>query len=176
MNKRFPLSALDLLKSALQAMPVQRGFRASTIYDVDCCSVRVNADHTSDPASDTLQLLEELVFPFSVSQLQRRVRTPRLVTRRGREPNAVANHFGPGSQWQMHVKGCDLESLRHRVVATVNQGLEGEALWQQNRLTLEPTTASTLSPASINVRRRFSRTELSTTLCRSNSKSLCAWR
>jgi hypothetical protein len=34
----------------------------------------------------------------------------------------------PRSQWQMHVKGCELESLRHRVVATVNQGLEGEAL------------------------------------------------
>jgi len=62
------------------------------------------------------------------------------------------------------------EGLQHGIaatksrVATVNQGLEGEVQWKQNKLTLKPTTTSTLSPASINVRRRFSRTELSTML------------
>ena len=89
------VATLALLKSALASHARSARFPASTIYDVDCCSVRVNADRTSDRLRTPSNFLRSWYSP-SRSLSCREGREHRgLWPARGREPNAVANHFDP---------------------------------------------------------------------------------
>jgi hypothetical protein len=69
------VATLALLKSALASHARSARFPDSTIYDVDCCSVRVNADRTSDRLRTPSNFLRSLYSLFGLSVAEKAVNT-----------------------------------------------------------------------------------------------------
>jgi hypothetical protein len=83
---------------AAQAGHIDCGFRLSQSMAVGYCSIRVNPD---DPTwlSDLPTSLTSLYSLVRSLSCRKELCTPRLVSCRGREPNAVTNHLDDACIW-----------------------------------------------------------------------------